>query len=135
MSQAIDNLERDLAAALGQFPEIELAFLFGSCGTGRQTPESDLDVAVAAVPALSREKKQMVADALADRFERPVDLVDLEQAPPPLLREILVGGRAVLRKNNNLMADFILRLWHNESDLMPCYRQAQRERQEAFANG
>jgi predicted nucleotidyltransferase len=129
----MSTVENQIKEILTRFPIIEIATLFGSFATGRQTPESDFDFAVASSRPLSLQARLDLSDALADRFQRPIDLIDLNHAAPPLLREALVNGKLILCHNNDLMTDLILRLWHNEADLMPCYRQAQQERQEAFA--
>jgi predicted nucleotidyltransferase len=64
-------------------------FLFGSLATGRFGEQSDLDLAVEGLPALSYFAA--LADLMA-LFEAPVDLIRLEEAPETLLERIRLEG-------------------------------------------
>jgi uncharacterized protein len=72
-----------LRALLAGFPQLELAFLFGSLAQDRHRTGSDIDIAVAAHRALTAAEKIALVEALAERTGRPVDLVDLKVGPNP----------------------------------------------------
>ena len=63
-------------------PDIEFACVFGSFADGRQTPASDIDVAVAARTPIEAQRRLELIDAIASAIGRPVDLVDLHRAGP-----------------------------------------------------
>lgn len=75
----IDHLRDTLA----NYPQIELAILFGSLANGRATPQSDIDLAVQANKPLDADLKMALIGDLAQAFGRPVDLVDLRTAGEP----------------------------------------------------
>lgn len=54
-------------------------YVFGSTATGRTHPGSDIDLAVSGLPP---ESFFATLARLGDLFDRPVDLVDLDEANP-----------------------------------------------------
>src|SRR5674476_647462 len=91
--QAIDGL---LKGVLANFPQIELAVIFGSVAAGRQRADSDLDIAVAAQQPLTHDEKIALMGALAERTGRAIDLIDLNTAVEPLLGQVVRHGRRIL---------------------------------------
>ena len=51
-------------------PDIELACVFGSFAEGRQTPASDIDVAVAAREPIGAQRRLALNDAIANAAGR-----------------------------------------------------------------
>ena len=91
---------------LERFPTVELALVFGSVANGRQRPDGDLDIAIAAKHRLTVDEKVDTIASLGEATGRPIDLVDLfERAglidaalalrlwPEVLRLEDLVGGK------------------------------------------
>ena len=89
---------------LKNHPDVRLAILFGSLASGRQTTESDLDLAVDAGRPLDLSLKMSLISELADRIGRPVDLVDLRSAGEPLLGQVLRYGKKILGDNTHYAA-------------------------------
>jgi uncharacterized protein len=105
-----------ITRVIAAVPEARLAVLFGSAATGRERPESDIDIGVFGSAATGRERPEsdidigvLVADIarvdlaeLRVRLEREtgrvVDLVDLGAAPPLLRMEIVRHGRVLLER-------------------------------------
>ncbi len=85
-----------ILTVLSRHAHIEQAILFGSLATGKATPDSDLDLAVASVVPLSPVTKSALIADLAETLGRPVDLIDLTTVGEPLLGQILQHGRRVL---------------------------------------
>jgi predicted nucleotidyltransferase len=81
---------------LSRHAHIEQAILFGSLASGKATPDSDLDLAVAGAAPLSPLTKSALIADLAENLGRPVDLIDLATVGEPLLGQILKQGRRVL---------------------------------------
>ena len=99
-------VDAQVPGVLERFPTLELALVFGSVATGRQRPDSDLNIAIAAKHRLTVEEKVDIIASLGEATGRPIDLVDLlERAglidaalaprcwPEVLCLEDLVGGK------------------------------------------
>ena len=78
------NVIAAIRSVLERDPRVRLAVLFGSLATGRERPDSDVDIAVLADRPLSAELKAEWVGSLAAATGRPVDLVDLRTAGEPL---------------------------------------------------
>ena len=81
-----------IARLLARYPTIKLGILFGSLAEERATPESDLDLGVAAAESLDTAMKTALIEALAEISGRPVDLVDLRVVSGPILQHVLTRG-------------------------------------------
>ena len=80
-------------------PELEgalFAFVFGSFGSERFGPESDLDLAVRFPGPLSFDDRLDLATRLSGVARRTVDLVDLASADPIIAMQVLRTGRPIL---------------------------------------
>ena len=128
MIRPIDLLLGDV---LKQFPQISLAVLFGSVALGRQRPESDLDLAVAANRPLAADEKIAIIGALAECTGRPVDLIDLDRVSEPLLGQIVRHGRRILG-SDTLYGELISRHLFEQADFMPYRTRVLAERRMAW---
>jgi predicted nucleotidyltransferase len=90
-----------LRAALRTEPNVRLAVLFGSQATGGGTERSDVDVLVALADA-SASRVAALADRLALRLDRPVQLVRLQDAErsPALMADALTHGRVLVDRDD-----------------------------------
>jgi predicted nucleotidyltransferase len=122
----------DLARCLAGYPHIRLAILFGSAAAGRQTFESDIDVAVAAQRALSVAERVEIVERLAQGTGRAVDLVDLATASGPLLNRALATGRLLFCTDRALYAEIIKRALYDDADLAPYRRRILAARRRAW---
>ena len=93
------KLEELIKAFLSQKESVHLAILFGSYGCGRQTPKSDVDLAIDTGSALTLENRQLLHKELTKLVEREVDLIDLRSVRGTILLEALQGK--VLKKNSS----------------------------------
>ena len=74
-----------LRRVLSHFPQLNLALVFGSVARGTPRPDSDLDIAVASeLGALKADERMDIMGALAQEIGRPIDLIDLQAASPPI---------------------------------------------------
>jgi predicted nucleotidyltransferase len=109
-----------LRRALKGLPQVRLAYVFGSFARNEERQDSDLDIAVLMDPA-SAEPLTEVIDVLESCTQRTVHLVDLEQAPPLLLRGELEPTRGVLTEATvsqlRSLAGFRNVLVHDYADL------------------
>jgi predicted nucleotidyltransferase len=119
---------------LQRYPEVRLAYLFGSVAEGRQTPTSDLDVGV----FLARAADSLVFEGIHVELERAagrnVDLVDLRKAPPLLAHHIVSRGRLLLARDEDERVAFATRViakYLDTAHLRKVQHQYLRERAEA----
>ena len=116
-------------------PDIEFACVFGSFAQGRQTPASDIDVAVAAQAPIDPDRRLALNDEVASAAGRPVDLVDLHRAGPLLLTQALTKGRRVVKRDSRVLARLLVKTWYLNADLMPLVRMIQDTRRKRFLHG
>ena len=88
MEPTSERLRAVLAARAG----VRLAYVFGSAARGALRPTSDVDVAVRFASRPGMDDLGALAGDLERAAGRPVDVVDLDCAPPLLLREIVKAG-------------------------------------------
>ena len=90
-----------LRHALQREPDVANAVLFGSRARGSARANSDVDVAVALTAGAARDP--LALGGLAARLEsavaRPVSLVLLDEAPPPLAYRIFRDGRVLVERD------------------------------------
>ena len=126
------NAVRDV---LMRQPDIELALVFGSFAQGRQRSASDIDVAIAAREPVGPRRRLALSDAIASAAGRPVDLVDLHRAGPLVLTQALTRGKRILKRDSNVLARLLVKMWYLNADLMPLVRMIQDTRRKRFLHG
>ena len=127
-------LIHQLKEALSQFPELKLAILFGSLSEGKETKESDLDIAVAAERQLTAEQKMKIIEALAQSFTRPVDLIDLQTKREPIFSRAITKGKLIYCLDSKLYAELIKTVMFNAADFLPLRSRILKERRKAWIN-
>ena len=127
----LPKLDDQLRGVLAGFPSVLLAVLFGSVALGRQRPDSDLDIAIAASQALTAAEKIAIIEALAERTGRPVDLIDLKVVAEPLLGQIVRHGRRLLG-SDSAYGQLISRHLFEQADFMPYRTRVLAERRAAW---
>lgn len=90
-----------LAEALGPFPDVVFAYVFGSHGSGRPGPLSDVDVAVYLDEGAEPGSRRLeIVGALTRHLGTDeVDVVVLNNAPIALAGRVLVERRVILDRN------------------------------------
>jgi predicted nucleotidyltransferase len=79
-------------------PGVRLVVLFGSHGTPRARPDSDVDLLVV-LDGDTPTARLAAAAALAASFDRPVDIVFEADAGPQLRFEVARSGRPLLARS------------------------------------
>ncbi len=125
------DIDAQIKEVLQSFPQLNLAILFGSIASGRQKPDSDLDIAVAADQPMNVQEKMAMISALAGCTGRPVDLVDLKVVAEPLLGQILRHGRRIMG-TDTLYGELISRHLFEQADFMPYRSRLLAERRMAW---
>jgi len=131
MTANSDTLIEQLRQLLARQDDIRLSIVFGSVAGGRQTVESDLDIAVLADGPLTPERKIALIEALAEVSGRPIDLIDLSTVGEPLLGQILRQGQRVTGADSTWAALVTQHLF-DAADFLPYRNRMLRERREAW---
>lgn len=131
METAHQSIDTQIKEVLTHFPKIALVVLFGSVASGRQRPDSDLDIAVAAYQAPTTNDKMALVNALADCTGRAIDLIDLKVVSDPLLGQILHHGKRILG-SDTLYGELISRHVFEQADFMPYRTRLLTERRMAW---
>lgn len=76
--------------------QVQLAILFGSFSRGCATAQSDVDLAVLSRNFLTLDQKLNLTQALGDRLQREIDLVDLSECGPTVKVEAMTQGKVIL---------------------------------------
>lgn len=125
-------LTEPIACLLARYPSVKLGIVFGSLAEERATPESDLDLGVAATQPLNTAMKTTLIEALAAIAGRPIDLVDLQAVSGPILQQVLTQGQLIYCTDQMLYAALIRDMLFNQSDMMPYYDRILAERRKAW---
>ena len=126
-----DAVAAELSAALEREPEVVAAWLFGSWARNAATASSDVDVAILATsPRASASdlafRRIELADALAARVERHVDLVDIAQAPADLVHRVLRDGVLLIDRDRSVRLRFEVDARNRYFDMQPVWREYRR---------
>lgn len=91
---------------------IELLVIFGSCASGKRSPESDIDIAVGLGEGAQALKLEWIYQ-LDDIFDgKDIDLVVLTaDTEPLLLYEIFLRGRVLYERHPGIFDAGRLRAW------------------------
>lgn len=125
------TIKMALCEVLAQFPQITFAVLFGSLATGKERPDSDLDIAVGAKTPLTSVERIALIQALAEKIGRPVDLIDLTSVGEPLLGQIVQHGQRIFG-SDTLFAHLIHRHLMEQADFVPYQNRILLERRMAW---
>jgi len=123
-------LAQQLTELLSNYPQIELAILFGSHAAGTASADSDIDLAIRAEKPITADLKLELMEQIGARFGRPVDIVDLHAAAEPVLGEVLKGQR--LLGSDESFARMLTRHLFNMADFVPLQQRILAERRHAW---
>ena len=120
---------------LQTYPDLKLAFLYGSAVNGKMRPDSDVDIAVLFDHPLGAGQKMALGACFEEVLLKTIDLVDLFSLSGTILKKILCEGRVVVKKNTEDLTRLTQRMIYNQADMMPYVRRTLQERQERFIHG
>lgn len=126
----MSTLHKELTRFLSQYPQFELAILFGSQAMGDATAESDIDLALLSDVPISSSLKLELIELIGARFGRPVDIVDLYYAAEPILGQVFKGRR--LLGDNATYASLLTKHLINTADFVPLQQRILTERRSAW---
>jgi len=87
--------------------QVEFALIFGSFASGRNTPDSDIDLAfyLKKWPVNSNEKIDFQV-RVGSLFNREVDVIILNDADIIITMQVLANGELILNNNPGFFLDF-----------------------------
>ena len=112
MKQTPDNLR----LALASHPLVQIATVFGSFGSPRENPQSDVDIAIASTQPLTLDQRLELLNLIERTTGRRVDLIDLFTATGTVFKEAMTTGRILVNHNRDLMGRILIRLLSEEED-------------------
>jgi uncharacterized protein len=88
------RIDPTIAEVLARYPGVDFALVFGSTARGEQGPASDLDIAIgpSEIDLLGAQA------ALSEALGQEVDLVSVNDAPIPLLEQVVAEGILVYER-------------------------------------
>ncbi|MBK7586102.1 MAG: nucleotidyltransferase domain-containing protein [Myxococcales bacterium] len=119
------DLVQHLQQLLAEEPRVELALLFGSHASGRATSASDVDLGVRFAPGLCPTERRSLANRLERGLCAPLDLIDLDDAPPLLRMEMARAGVVVKEVKPGSWVSFRARAMLDWWDFAPYARLIQ----------
>ena len=111
------------------FKRAEAIYLFGSFANGTFNENSDIDIAVLYKNKLDRIKLFKLQEELFLKFNRDIDLVDLQDVNDVFAYEII--NNSIKLKNSKFAEDYEYRVWLRYLDLQEDRKEIIKE----FLNG
>lgn len=84
-------------------------YLFGSFGTSRQHPGSDIDLAILPADSADPVRLFQIANELSSSLGREVDLIDLTKATTVMAKEVLRTGDRLAADDLHAARNFEMR--------------------------
>lgn len=108
-SNITGKIVSDIKSCLVKYGDkIPFAFLFGSCSEGKQTPLSDIDIAVF-FNGMSETEKTRIEHQISLLFDEQVNILRLEdEYVSPLIKLEALNGIPIIINNNDFLNIFIL---------------------------
>jgi predicted nucleotidyltransferase len=130
----VDEALRQVLLADGR---IAYALRFGSTARGEATPLSDVDVAVGlrSGTALDAHALGALTSALEQAAGRPVDLIVLDEAPPPLAYRVFRDGQLLVEVDRRARVERQVRAILEYLDFEPVERLCARAVLEGASRG
>lgn len=117
------------------FPEIKIAFLYGSYSTGQETVKSDVDIGIAGEKTLRTDEIMNISLHLSQRINKEIDITDLNRVSGVILHQILMKGTVLFVQDKELYISIVKRMLYNQADFMPYYHRVLTERRTRLLNG
>lgn len=126
------QLARQLTGLLSRYPNIRLAILFGSQANPERQKhfDSDIDLAIMTDAPVNDHFKMELIETIGIELGCPVDIVDVNDAPEPILGEVFKGQR--LLGDDTVYARLLTRHLLNTADFVPLRERILKERRDRW---
>lgn len=122
---------KQIQTALSDWPEINIAVLFGSLAEDNAHDGSDLDLAVQLTTMITPNQKMKLVSDLAIQTGRPIDLIDLRDVGQPMLGEIVEKG-IMVRGGTEAKGDLLFKSIMLQEDFAGYQQRILQERRKAW---
>lgn len=116
---------------LQQNDKVSAAWLFGSVATGKDRPDSDIDIAILFIEGLDKQTRfdmrLAIAAELSSLTGREVDVIDMQASPLFLQHQVRRSGYLLFEKNHAYRVDYDVKSRRQYLDFSP--RLEKRNRQ------
>ena len=124
-----------VTAFLGEQPDVDAGWLFGSEAQGAARPDSDVDVALLFAGDVSNAqavfRRGIMMDDLRARLGRRVDVLDVARVSPRVFASVMRHARLLFERNPAHRVEALARQYAFWQDMQEHYR-LQRESLKAF---
>jgi predicted nucleotidyltransferase len=108
------SIAKAVAGVLAARPAVLAGYVFGSVASGRQRPDSDIDIAILADSRLMRKdplryRLDLMSDLGSALKRSDVDVVLMNEAPPALAHNIVTKGVLVFERSRSARIAFQVR--------------------------
>ena len=126
------KLENKIKSFLKNYPDLELAILYGSFSSGKENSKSDIDIAIAIGKPLTLEERIDIASSLSRSIKKKVDLIDLLSTEGLLLKEVLTNGKVLVKNNVKLFEKLLKKMLYYKADFLPYQKRILEERRKRW---
>jgi predicted nucleotidyltransferase len=120
-----------VSETLQQNDKVSAAWVFGSVATGKDRPDSDIDIAVLFIEGLDKQirfdMRLTIAAELAGLTGRDVDVIDMQAAPLLLQHQVRRFGYLLFEKDHAYRMDFDVKSRRQFFDLLPRLKKRNRQ--------
>jgi predicted nucleotidyltransferase len=120
-----------VSKTLQQNDRVSAAWVFGSVATGKDRPDSDIDIAVLFIEGLDKhirfDMRLAIAAELTDLTGRQVDVIDMQAAPLLLQHQVRRFGYLLFEKDHAYRVDFDVKSRREFLDFYPCLEKQNRQ--------
>ncbi|MBF7081601.1 nucleotidyltransferase domain-containing protein [Desulfallas sp. Bu1-1] len=122
----MDAIAEKIAHYFSGNSQISAVYLFGSAAKNLMRPKSDIDIAVLFETKIKSKIKRFdivltASMELEDIIGRPVDVVDILEAPLVLQHQILKTGKLLVENNRLARINFEVNSRRQYFDMLPLY--------------
>ncbi|QGG48949.1 type VII toxin-antitoxin system MntA family adenylyltransferase antitoxin [Heliorestis convoluta] len=130
IKNTIEEAIEETKKILQKKEEVSAAYLFGSIAKGNYRANSDIDIAILFIPAMTKlerfEKRLELMGHIEDVAQRSADVIDLLEAPLFLQHQIRKYGKLIIEKDKAYRIDQEVRSRREYFDLMPHLERRQK---------
>lgn len=104
------DTEAIITTILSHFPDTQAIYLFGSCGTDREWPDSDVDIALLFPVATAKAADTLFLSEcqykLKELLHKEIDLINLRTVSTVFQKEIIFTGTVLFCQDANAREEF-----------------------------
>lgn len=119
------SIRKAITERLERRDEIMLAFVYGSAAAGRDTSDSDLDIAILFKNGPSPDQEAAIRDELEEVSGKEIDLLSLNNASPIIRMQVVKGGQVLLARGS-AREEFFTRTVNEYDDLKYIRREIEK---------